>query len=81
MSVGTGWTQPWGSLGGRAEAPWREARAWQHRGRGGWIRPFQPDESSAESGDGCRGGEDRQLYEGSSMAHTQPLQPLPGALS
>lgn len=46
------------------------------RDAGGWIRPFQPDESSTESRDGCRGGEGRGLHGGSSMAHTRPLQPL-----
>lgn len=41
---------------GRAEVPWREARAWQHQGHRGWTRPFQLDKSSTVSRNSCRTG-------------------------
>lgn len=64
---------------GRAEVPWREARAWQHQGHRDWTRPFQLDNSSTVSRNSCRGGQDWGLQGGSSMA--QPLQLLQGSLS
>lgn len=65
--------------GGRAEAPWREARAWQHQGHGGCTRPFQLDNSSTVSRNSCKGGQDWGLQGGSSTA--QLLQLLQGSLS
>lgn len=64
---------------GRAEVPWREARAWQHQGHGGWTRPFQLDNSSAVSRNSCRGEQDWEQQGDSSMA--QSLQLLQGSLS
>lgn len=73
-SVGTGCTWAWGSLGGRAEAPWREARAWQHRVCGGLDQALPARREQCREGrralQGRRGlGAARGLIHGT---HTAP---------
>lgn len=64
--------------GDTAEVPWREARAWQNQGHGGWTKSFHLENNSTVSKNRCKGGQDWGLQGASSMA--QLFQLLQGSL-